>query len=271
MATLACSLWCTSCLHALVSTDTFENTIDHLSLNRAALRQAMEGTVRSHRVLALFDHFIPGHRLLSNLRRTFALLDPSYWDTDLERDLPISNDNQKAMALLIQLEGIPGIEIEAGLENEVECNRCIAARVTVPGRPFLRCLQKEGQEERLGALAANGIGFFALTRLMAASDKERLCRPLTPEERLGALAAQGLKNTFAEIRHAACQFAVELQYFLQDEDRFWEYISPTGTDQIHSVAYFLTKMEGVCLIAYYHATLRQDKPLSKLRIVEAEL
>lgn len=88
-----------------------------------------------------------------------------------------------------------------------------------------------------------GLGFFALTRLMAASDRERLCRPLTQEERLGALAAQGLKNTFSEIRHAAVQFAVEYQIFLQDEDRFWEYISPTGTDRMHLVAYFLTKME----------------------------
>ncbi|KAL9583324.1 MAG: hypothetical protein Q9212_002782 [Teloschistes hypoglaucus] len=88
-----------------------------------------------------------------------------------------------------------------------------------------------------------GLGFFALTKLMFASDNERLCRPLTQEERLGALAAQGLKNTFAEIRHAACQFAVEFQNFLQDEDRFWEYISPTGTDRMYLVAYFLSKME----------------------------
>lgn len=88
-----------------------------------------------------------------------------------------------------------------------------------------------------------GLGFFALTKLMAASDNERLCRPLIQEERLGALAANGLGNSYSEIRHAACEFACEYQFFLQDEDRFWEYISPVGTDRLHLVAYFLTKME----------------------------
>ncbi|KAL8640066.1 MAG: hypothetical protein Q9228_002976 [Teloschistes exilis] len=88
-----------------------------------------------------------------------------------------------------------------------------------------------------------GLGFFALTKLMAASDNERLCRPLIQEERLGALAANGLGNSYSEIRHAACEFACEYQIFLQDEDRFWEYISPIGTDRLHLVAYFLTKME----------------------------
>lgn len=88
-----------------------------------------------------------------------------------------------------------------------------------------------------------GLGFYALTKLMCASDDERLCRPLVQEERLGALAARELTNSCSEIRHAACEFAVEYQFFLQDEQRFWDYISPTGADRMHIVAYFLSKME----------------------------
>ncbi|KAL8658606.1 MAG: hypothetical protein Q9202_007508, partial [Teloschistes flavicans] len=90
-----------------------------------------------------FDRFTPGHRLPATLRRFNAMLGPNYWDTDLNLDLSMFNDNQKAMALLIQLQGDAPVEWEAGVDMEVECNRCIAAHGTVPGAPFARCLRVE--------------------------------------------------------------------------------------------------------------------------------
>ncbi|KAL8688844.1 MAG: hypothetical protein Q9218_005346 [Villophora microphyllina] len=89
------------------------------------------------------------------------------------------------------------------------------------------------------------LGLYTLGQLMRLSDPGRLCRPLVQEERLGGLGARGLGSSSPEVRHAACHFAVQYRGFLQDEDRFWEYISPVGTDRMRVVGYFLAKAEQV--------------------------
>ncbi|KAL8700268.1 MAG: hypothetical protein Q9201_005539 [Fulgogasparrea decipioides] len=89
------------------------------------------------------------------------------------------------------------------------------------------------------------LGFYAVKQLMRMSDPGRLCRPLEQEQRLGRLAARGLGSSSSELRQVACEFAVQYQQFLEDNDRFWLYVSGVGGDRLRLLTYFLTKQQVV--------------------------
>lgn len=126
------------------------------------------------------------------------------------------------------------------LEDTVKdiVDRCDVGNIEDSMDSILDCLESGDHTKFLQPLA---LGFFALQQLMKASDADRLCRPVVQEERLGSLAARGLGNPFTELRWAAVQFSLGYRTFLSDDDRFWAAVCPLGSDRLRLVTYWLSR------------------------------